>query len=174
MNICLTHSATPLDRERQRELALLLLDYALLHDFGVANRPEIARTELGKPYFPNPADSHLHFSYSHCEFGAVCVVAEQNIGVDIQPVTLAKPAVIRRVCHADEVVETPDEFTRLWVQKEAFSKFTGRGLAEGFATIDTTDIVKFPPERVFKHGNLYIAVYAATDAKPRLVRAELL
>jgi phosphopantetheinyl transferase len=89
-------------------------------------------------------------------------------------VTQIKPAVIRRVCCVGEVVETPDDFTALWVQKEAYSKFTGRGLAEGFASIDTTDIAKFPPTRVAKHENLCIAYYCEfTDAKPQLVRVEL-
>jgi phosphopantetheinyl transferase len=167
MNIYLTLSETPLSPAAQREAALRLLDHALLHEFGVALRPEIARTPSGKPYFVN---SPLHFSYAHCSRAVVCAVASENIGVDVQPITAPKPAVIRRVCCDNELelVKLPPceqssqhcssslAFTRIWVQKEAYSKFTGRGLSEGFKSIDTT---KFPPNGVLKHDNLCIACY---------------
>jgi phosphopantetheinyl transferase len=169
MNVYVIVSEHVLGRVALRELALGLLDYALMQEFGVTQRPEILRTARGKPYF---ADSDIHFSYSHCDYAAACCVHSAPVGVDIQPLSAPKPAVIRRVCCGNEVMETPEDFTRAWVRKEAYSKFTGRGLAEGFNTIDTADERKFPPHNVFRHGEFFIAVYSA-DLRNFLTFGEL-
>ena len=43
--------------------------------------PEIAVTELGKPYF---VDKKLHFSISHTKNHAFCCLSENNIGLDAE------------------------------------------------------------------------------------------
>jgi 4'-phosphopantetheinyl transferase len=167
-------SETPLDKSSQRELALKLLDYALEQEYGV-KCGEITRNEYGKPYFSPKSPistseaelSDIHFNYSHCKYGVACVVAKEEVGVDIQEIKAVNPLVIKRVCCANELemlkkedaCSIHDRFIKIWAQKEAYAKFTGKGFAEGFRQIDTT---AFPPELVFKRGNMYIACYAKT------------
>ncbi|MCL2071395.1 MAG: 4'-phosphopantetheinyl transferase superfamily protein [Oscillospiraceae bacterium] len=169
----------PLSKEKQRELALHLLDYALLCEFGVkrVQLGEIVKTGYGKPFFK---DSHICFNYSHCKYGAACLVSESEVGIDIEsvPTKAVKPSLIKRVCCDDElkIIKSDEDFIKIWVQKEAYSKFTGKGLGEGFKKTNTTT---FPKEFVFKHNNLYIACYCEllsgggefTGATPRLVQA---
>ncbi|MCL1832660.1 MAG: 4'-phosphopantetheinyl transferase superfamily protein [Oscillospiraceae bacterium] len=174
MNVYLYLPPSPLNPAAQHQHAQRLLDYALQAEYGVTldDCGEIARTALGKPYFkPTPLIANtqnrqepVHFSYAHCADAVVCVVARENVGVDIQAVTTPKPAVIRRVCcvseRDSEAVMTAEGFTEMWVQKEAYAKFTGKGLTEGFNTIDTTDKSRFCPKRVFRYENFCIAVYS--------------
>ncbi|MCL1881845.1 MAG: 4'-phosphopantetheinyl transferase superfamily protein [Oscillospiraceae bacterium] len=188
MKIYLTTSQIPLNKIKQSELSLALLDFALLKEFEVTKRPKIVRTKLGKPIFADFSDladfidNNLHFSYSHCDYGVACVVSEANVGVDVQERSKqVTSAVIKRAYCSNEVelFSSNDDFLKAWVQKEAYSKFTGRGLSEGFKSIDTTDLDKFQPERVFLHDGLYIAIYGESveltpDVTLRLVRAELL
>ena len=178
MNIYFSIPGEYLDKNAQRSLALRLLDYALQKEFGIARSDwRMIRKARGKPSFIN---SDKHFSYSHCRFGVACAVAKQPLGVDIQEVLKPKPATMRRVCHPNELailesMEPPSlnapRFIEMWALKEAYAKYTGEGLAEGFNTIDTT---AFPPGLAHRHENLYIAYYTATaalkSAKPQWVQ----
>ncbi|MCL2036052.1 MAG: 4'-phosphopantetheinyl transferase superfamily protein [Oscillospiraceae bacterium] len=166
MNVYFTASEIPGDKSKQREAVLGLLDYALMRDFGVKRSDfgEFVYGEHGKPYFAKqePINPGICFSYSHCKYGIACAVARREIGVDIQNIQQTRktrPALIERVCCADEIslIKTEADFTRIWVLKEAFAKFTGKGFSQGFKGIDTT---VFPPELVHRHGNLFVACYA--------------
>jgi 4'-phosphopantetheinyl transferase len=160
LNIYFSISDTPLEKSHQRKLALYLLDYALYREYSI-KKGEIVTGEHGKPYFK---DSDVFFNYSHCKYGVACAVVKgKQVGVDIERITEVKPAVVKRVCCDNELkaIEAGENFIKIWVQKEAYSKFTGKGFAEGFKNIDTTDKTVFPPEFVFRRGNLYIAYYTS-------------
>ena len=133
----------------------------------VPNPPEILRGEHGKPYFK---DSDIFFNCSHCKFGAACIVADCEVGVDIQEIRKVKPAVIKRVCTDSEIesIKTDEDFIRIWTMKEAYSKYTGNGFAEGFSTIDTTGWTNF-----VKIGNCYISWYSFIGEEPQLVEVSL-
>ena len=169
MNIYFSIFNTPAKQSEQCETALFLLDLALEREFAVkrGEMGEIVRNPHGKPYFK---DASVFFNYSHCKYGAACAVAKGEVGVDIEYSRRARPSVIERVCCDNEIktIHNSDDFMRIWVQKEAYSKFTGRGFSEGFKSIDTT---KFPRDIVFKQGGLYIAGYNATAEGHQLVRA---
>jgi 4'-phosphopantetheinyl transferase len=106
----------------------LILD--ALNEYGV-EAADIKRTETGKPY----VDENVHFSVSHSGDHFVCLVCDENVGVDIQ---LKKSANIdklsRRYFSSDEIqyIEKygEDGFFKLWARKEAYCKFTGNGLKD--------------------------------------------
>jgi phosphopantetheinyl transferase len=154
-------SDTPIGKNEQRELALRLLKIA------VPVQPPIAFGEHGKPYF---VSSERHdqkvmpcFNYSHCEYGAACIVGDSEAGVDIESVRAGirkasiRPALIRRVCCDNEIelIKSDDDFIRMWVMKEAYAKYTGKGFAQGFRGIDTTAL----GDCVIKVGGVYIGWY---------------
>ncbi|MCL2755315.1 MAG: 4'-phosphopantetheinyl transferase superfamily protein [Oscillospiraceae bacterium] len=169
MNIYFCACDTPLTQAQQRELALYLLDHALEREFKV-KRGEIIYGEHGKPYFK---DLPVRFNYSHCKYGAACIVADDEVGVDIESTDrFTQGKIIKKVCCDNELtaIEQGAQFIEIWVQKEAYAKFTGKGFAEGFKTIDTTT---FPKELVFKQGDLYIACYfepVSCSSTPQLVQ----
>lgn len=110
--------------------------------------PRIARTELGKPYFPDRPD--LHTSVSHSGKYFVCALSCSPVGIDIQEHTLRKGetpenAAVRlqkiaaRFFHpAEKEYIEKDTFTRfyrVWTAKEAYVKYTGRGIDGDFSKL---------------------------------------
>lgn len=121
--------------------------------------PAIAKTPQGKPYF---VDSPLHFSLSHTDSHAFCCVHDQNVGIDAEEIgRKLEPRLLRRYCSESEqlacqAAENPqDALLRLWVLKESYAKFTGRGL--GNYLKDT----HFSPDdsRIQIIDGCYVAVY---------------
>lgn len=94
---------------------------------------EILRTENGKPYFKDHPE--VHFSVSHTGQMWICLMADHNVGVDIQE---------KKSIKTKEITDRyfgPDEehyvalwgdygFFDLWVRKEALVKYRGTTLME--------------------------------------------
>ena len=115
---------------------ILLLGNENLYDVSEEVRreelPEIRTTERGKPYF---TDGNLHFSISHTQKHAFCVLSENNVGLDAEELD-------RKVnLKLAEKILSPEEKARFdaaenkekallifWVLKEAEAKLSGRGL----------------------------------------------
>ena len=102
--------------------------------------PQICYTEHGKPYF---ADSDLHFSISHTKNHAFCCVSHKNIGIDAEEcdreidLRLAEkflsPAEKQ---HFSIAADKRECLLRLWVLKEAYGKFLGKGIGNYLAATD--------------------------------------
>lgn len=122
------------------------------------NMPEIAVTELGKPYFLH---SCLHFSITHTEKHAFCCVSDQNIGIDAEEMDrYVSPALANKILSEKEkrcYDAYPDKkaaLLRLWVLKEAYAKLLGKGLGDYLYRTD------FDPDdpRILIIDGCYVAV----------------
>ena len=92
--------------------------------------------EQGKPYL---ADSpHLHFNLAHSGTMALCAVAPQSVGCDVEQIAPLNENVALRFFHPSEyaalaALEGEEArrkfFFRLWTLKESFRKMTGLGLS---------------------------------------------
>ena len=75
-----------------------------------------------------------HFNISHCKVAVACVVADVEVGVDVERIGRYNDALARHVLNDEEyghvvASDNPDlDFTILWTQKEAIVKLTGRGI----------------------------------------------
>lgn len=125
----------PLDGRDAHELGRKLLTQAL---GGVC--PPILKEKRGKPYF---ADDPRHFSISHTRSHVFVAVSDRNIGIDAEecsrPVRPSAPAHLLSDTEYARYLASPDRdaaFLRLWVQKEAAAKLTGRGVDH---SVNTTD-----------------------------------
>ena len=124
--------------------------------------PEIAVTERGKPYFP---DGKWHFSISHTKNFAFCALSERNIGLDAEekgrPVT---PAMLEKFTSDTEKArlgtDPQDAFLRLWVQKEAGAKLTGRGMGNWLKNTDLDPKSK----KIQEINGCYVAVLEEENA----------
>lgn len=123
--------------QKECAFAYLLLCRALREVYGVEEQPAFRVGEHGKPslVFGHTQPAHpIHFNLSHCRKAVACVVSEESVGVDVEQLGRYHEGVARHVlCPAemDEVLSAPDPqlpFTRLWTQKEALVKLTGRGI----------------------------------------------
>lgn len=116
----------------QTEAARQLLTEVLMMEYRMKALPEISREIHGKPYFP--AYPQIAFNYSHCRKEILCGVSSKRIGVDIETVRPYKSHLAQRVCHPCEweILENTEDpaliFTKLWVCKEAYGKYTGTGV----------------------------------------------
>ena len=93
--------------------------------------PAILVTERGKPYF---ATGNVHFSISHTDTWVFCALSENPIGIDAEPkdrkidLKLAdKILSAGEKVRFDAAEDQPATLLKLWVQKEAYAKLTGRG-----------------------------------------------
>lgn len=123
-----------------RELTDLLLS-RVLAETG-APQMQILRTEKGKPYVPE--ETGIFLSASHSENLFVCLIGDRPLGIDLQHERRIDPEKIAARYFTEEEVELvrrqgKPAFFRLWTRKEAFSKYTGNGLADVMAKISVLD-----------------------------------
>lgn len=104
---------------------------------------KFTRTSRGKPLCPA---SGLHFSLSHSGFYVACVVAESEVGLDIEMLRPVRQELAHRVCTEAELAwlfpaGTFDaaRFLALWTAKEAYLKFTGEGIDTDLRRIAAAD-----------------------------------
>ena len=133
-------------QKRCDEDKLLSLAVGLLTGLELSRRTGIPREKLryrhgsfGKPYL---IGSELQFSISHTA-GAVCAAFsdEGEVGVDIERRDRrVTQRLYDRVLSDREkpLVNSGEDFVRLWVQKEAFLKRLGTGIASSMQGADTT------------------------------------
>lgn len=130
-----------------RELTDMLIIKSLA-DSGIY-ADKVLRTEKGKPYIPETASgSKIYVSVSHSGGCFACLVSSVPAGVDLQQQRKIKAGQIsRRYFTADEIryiEENGDEgFFFIWARKEAYCKYTGRGLEEiikGTAVLGRDDV----------------------------------
>lgn len=109
-------------KQREPLCAYLILCLALRQKYGWKELPEVALSQLGKPYFPECPDVHFNISHSS---GAVLVgVSDQEIGVDIERVRPVGQRMMVRLAH----VTTEEAFFQSWVRREARAKRSGDGI----------------------------------------------
>ena len=144
----------------RREDAYSLLAYAVRRRWGMEHLPAIARSEQGKPHFPDHPD--LHFNLSHSGNYALCALDEHPVGVDIELIRPHHPRLSQRICSAEELAwldgqEAPlSALCQLWARKEALVKYHGTGL-----TIPLRDICVPLPPAGERDGLLFHAVTTA-------------
>ena len=113
----------------------------------------------GKPFIKdiyNSADGSKfditpQFSISHSENIIVCAVAYFNIGLDCQKKSISDADKCRKIAkrfYADgeneflDALESDayiDNFFEIWAKKEAYIKYTGKGIAEGMKDFSVAD-----------------------------------
>ena len=106
----------------------------------------VAKTTLGKPYFPKLPN--LHLSISHSGAFWVCALAPMEVGVDIQEHTIqrreTRPEAMVRFCkmarrffHPVEAkyveAESFYRFFGVWAARESYVKYTGQGIDASFS-----------------------------------------
>lgn len=109
------------------------------------SKQHIVYGPYGKPYlrdYPN-----VHFNISHSGIYVACAVADRPVGIDIQMISEYRPDVADRVCSKAELAEIAvsdnpaAEFTKLWTRKEAYAKWTGKGIGRIMSETGQVDYV---------------------------------
>ena len=102
---------------------------------------QVVRSDEGKPSICWEKNQTPPFvSVSHCEDYFACVFDGENIGIDIQNERQVNIEKISRRYYApaeqDFAADDPERFFTVWARKEAFAKYTGRGIAQINRSVD--------------------------------------
>ena len=113
----------------------LLLCQALREVYGITEQPSFLIGEHGKPELSlNSKLSTLNFNISHCKSALAVALSASPVGIDVESVGRYSESLARHVLNDSEFAEVSQSpnpqipFTRLWTQKEAVVKLTGRGI----------------------------------------------
>ena len=118
-----------------------LLAAGLYKEFGLklAFEPR-AKGEHGKPFLT--LQPRIHYNISHPGKYVMCVIAGQEVGIDIQEHRKVNyERLVQRMVPSDmvrEILESDEPekaFFAQWVLREAYIKWTGEGLARDLRTI---------------------------------------
>lgn len=95
---------------------------------------DISRPQFSRPRFVFAPD--VHFSITHSGEYWLCAIADAPVGIDLQIHQKADyHGIARRHFHPLEAawLEThPDDFFKIWTAKEAWVKYTGKGIDNDF------------------------------------------
>lgn len=116
-------------------------------------KDDIIYNEYGKPYLKG---NKLYFNISNCDNYTVLAISSNEIGIDIQKITMKK-RIIDRICTDEEkqMIKTPEDFTIIWVKKESYVKYLGTGITYGLKNVDTLKLHNFI---IKKMDNYYISI----------------
>ena len=137
--------------------AYLLLCQGLQAEYGITDAPLFIYGEHGKPFLADYP--HIHFSLSHCREAAACYVSDAPVGIDVETIRPLRPSLVDYTMNAEEarLIRESDRpellFTRLWTQKEALLKFTGRGIDNNLRDV------------LSQHPDLHIETTVSPDAR---------
>ena len=121
--------------QKQSAVGWLLLAYGMRQEYGMEKIPDFQKTTSGKPFFLGKNMPFFNLSHSGNFVG--CALHEEEIGLDLQKLTPAKPALVRRVCTNEEQISVKSDldFCRIWAMKESAVKLTGEGITGSFRDI---------------------------------------
>ena len=124
---------------RESVLAFALLMMALRKEWQIGEEVEFEYNEHGKPQLAPHAD--IHFNISHCREAVACVIADREVGIDVESRGRYKETLARHILSEREWtdVQNSDDrdlaFTILWTKKEAMVKRTGTGISGGMKQV---------------------------------------
>jgi len=132
---------------------------------------EIKRSAYGKPFLPN---EKIKFSYCHTEGLCAAVISDYECGIDAENIKrkASFAEISSRFFTADEKEYLSSRnfsskvFYEIWTKKEAYLKFTGRGLAGGLNSFSVLSLEKEKTTCV-KKDDYIISVYGESTAEIR-------
>lgn len=92
------------------------------------------KNEYGKPFLKDHPD--FHYNLSHTRNAIAAAVSDRPVGVDIEKIKKADLRLAKRFFSPGENdyitkdgADTDKHFTEVWTRKEAYVKYTGKGLS---------------------------------------------
>ena len=135
-------------KDRCRSLAASLLLKKALEEEGICYEETCFTKEQGGK--PKLLQNGLFFNLAHAQEMAVCVISDQQVGVDVERRDRLEGKEQSRKLQIAKKILTPEEWKlwekagcqteeliSVWTKKESYVKMTGKGLTENLTTVDT-------------------------------------
>ncbi len=135
-------------KDRCRSLAASLLLKKALEEEGICYEETCFTKEQGGK--PKLLQNGLFFNLAHAQEMAVCVISDQQVGVDVERRDRLEGKEQSRKLQIAKKILTPEEWKlwekagcqteeliSVWTKKESYVKMTGKGLTEKLTTVDT-------------------------------------
>lgn len=135
-------------KDRCRSLAASLLLKMALEKEGICYEGVCFVEEPGGK--PKLLKNRLFFNLAHAQELAVCVISDQEVGVDVERRDRMEGKEQKRKLQIAKKILTPEEWKlwekagcqteeliSVWTKKESYVKMTGKGLTENLTTVDT-------------------------------------
>lgn len=155
---------------------LLIMGFSKL--LGINEDLKFGYGQYGKPYIENHT---VGFSLSHSGSKGICAFSDSDTGADIESFTKTSKRVDSVLCDSEKILlensseESEKGFVRLWTCKEAYAKYTGRGLNENISTLDMSSADSdccfyFMGKKIFTLDiGGYIMSVCSDDDKPDII-----
>lgn len=128
----------------QHDMAWKLLKYALKKEYDIElHECIVEHNSYGKPFLRE--HPYIYFSISHCRNYAVCILSDNEVGIDAETVgRRSKENIWHRMLSDSEyehIMSIADEterdvcFLRYWTLKESYGKAIGRGLLYDYKAV---------------------------------------
>lgn len=125
-----------------------LLQYAIEKEYKEkVNKLTMRSSQHGKPYFVEKRESgeeeisEIKFNLSHSGEMAVCILSNNEVGIDIEKMRKYNPKVADKILSDEEweflqkSEQRDKDFIKFWTLKEAYGKYTGKGLGMDFKQV---------------------------------------
>lgn len=135
-------------KDRCQSLAASLLLKKALEEEGICYEETCFTKEQGGK--PKLLQNGLFFNLAHAQEMAVCVISDQQVGVDVERRDRLEGKEQSRKLQIAKKILTPEEWKlwekagcqteeliSVWTKKESYVKMTGKGLTENLTTVDT-------------------------------------
>ena len=122
----------------------------------------VAKTEHGKPYFPDVPD--LFFSIAHTNGYAVVALGDAPCGIDIEPIRPLSERLRKRFLDGSD----GEEAICRWTERESYGKWEGSGF---FAPSPAPNTVSYVTFRSLDGYLITVCVARGVETAPCLQRA---
>lgn len=147
------------DSKVRSVIAFQLLQNGLEKDFNILSPIDFYYNQYGKPFLINTPD--VHFSLSHSDNAVLCIIGDQNIGIDVEDFKTPSEDLIRYCCNNREQHEvftsknSDEAFYKIWTQKECFLKMRGCGITENIKNAIKEVSITFHTQMIREKGYIY-------------------
>lgn len=132
----------------------------------LAGKGTLSLGEYGKPALP---EGEKRFSLAHAGDCVVILIADEEVGVDIEPLYRKVSFSVTRRFHENEqryiesAADKKRAFLDIWTRKEAYTKRTGTGISVELSSFDVTSPPNSDMLQTFVISDLLCSVCSEHD-----------
>ena len=147
----------------------ILVRISIYQDLNIENGDiEFSTNSYGKPFLMNNQDYHFNVSHTHNMIAVA--VSNNSVGVDVEKIKEIDTRIAKRFFTKQEFSyiekfqdNRSERFFKIWTKKEAYIKYTGKGLSVPLNSFDVTTRELSAHFYTVRYGKYIINMYGAEE-----------